>query len=278
MNIPTALQRLHQSPIAYYSCYADMMGSVAGGVILSQLLFHYGKYGRRFYKTDKEILAETHATIRELREAKVKLKTLPFLTISIEGLPATTWYEVQEDQLWEALSVQPSSNDGVQTGKNDGVQTSENDGVQPVYIDTRDSESTTESTTETRQDPPLAPPRGKHPRKKAPPSPEAREVLAYLCTQTGRAFQFCTQIDTLLRTGVSVEDCKLVIDFGVAVLQQEWGDKYERYFDNVTPFRPLNFDRYHARALQWHKTPTTSQNGYIDSLSGERILPRKMVL
>lgn len=139
-------------------------------------------------------------------------------------------------------------------------------------------EITPKITPETKT-PPLTPPtEGKRPHKKAPPSPEAIEVLTYLCAKTGRSFTKTEQIDTLLKTGVLVEDCKVVIDFGVVVLQQEWGDKYERYFDNVTPFRPLNFDRYHARALQWRKTPLTAQNGYVDSLSGETIIPRKMVL
>lgn len=140
--IAQILQQLHQSPIGYYPCYARIMGSVSGGVILSQLLFHYGKYGRRFYKNDKELLAETCCSVRELREAKKRLKDLPFLTVTVEGLPATTWYEVLPEALFEALAVQPSSHDAVQTGENDGVPTGSHDGVQAI------TETASESTTE----------------------------------------------------------------------------------------------------------------------------------
>lgn len=140
-TIAPILQQLHQSPIAYYPCYARLMGSVAGGVILSQLLFHFGKYGRRFYKNDKELLTETCCSVRELREAKKRLKELPFLRVTVEGMPATTWYEVLPDALCEALAVQTSSHDAVQTSSHDGVPTGSHDGVPTI------TEISTESTT-----------------------------------------------------------------------------------------------------------------------------------
>src|SRR5262249_7190636 len=89
------MKKLHQTPISYYPIHAKMMGGVAGGVALSQLMYWYGTTeGERFFKTDKELKEETGLSEYELKEAKKTLKTLPFLTVTIEGLPAKTFYEI----------------------------------------------------------------------------------------------------------------------------------------------------------------------------------------
>jgi len=145
MNLSVLLQQLHQWPIAYYKCYARIMGSVSGGVLLSQLLFHWGRHGASFFKGDKELIEETGLSVREFREAKKRLKEIGWITVTLEGLPARTWYSVNPKGLAEALSVPPSHddgvqtslNDGVQTGSNDGVQTGSNDGVQTAIYDAR---------------------------------------------------------------------------------------------------------------------------------------------
>ena len=136
---------------------------------------------------------------------------------------------------------------------------------------------TTEITTE-KEDLSCSPPKGKRPRKKSSPTPQALEVLSHLCQTTGRDFRVCTQIDTLLNTGVTPQECLTVIDWLHAVKRQEDPEWCERWFDNVTPFRPANFDKYRVRAVEWKAQNALPQNGHIDSLSGERIIPRKMVL
>ena len=110
------------------------------------------------------------------------------------------------------------------------------------------------------------PAKAKRHRKFSPPSPEAFVVLTHLNTVNARRYQIPDQIQTLLNTGVSVADCLLVVDFGYAVLRQERAQWYAQYFDNVTPFRPANFDKYHARAQQWQqdgRQQTTTTERYV---------------
>ena len=136
--IASALKALHHRPIAYYPCYADMMGSVSGGVILSQLMYWYAAHdGQPFMLTDRTLQAETHVTLRELREAKVRLKRLPFLTIARKGIPATTWYEADLDKLCECLAQTQSHTINAPTGKH--VTTSCNVGVAIHPIDSQGS-------------------------------------------------------------------------------------------------------------------------------------------
>ena len=102
-------------------------------------------------------------------------------------------------------------------------------------------------------DPPKAP-QGARTQKRQIVSEEALGVLRYLNAANQRHYENASQIQTLLNTGVSVHDCRLVIDFGCAVLQAERPQWYVQYFDNVTPFRPTNFDKYRARARTWDAT------------------------
>ena len=92
-------------------------------------------------------------------------------------------------------------------------------------------------------------------------SSAAIEVLAYLNTIHGHTFQNSTQIQTLLRIrpGVTIEDCKLVIDWLYAVERIDNPGGYERYGNNVTPFRPQNFDINLNRARHWKQQCSESQ-------------------
>ena len=54
-----------------------------------------------------------------------------------------------------------------------------------------------------------------------------------------------------MATGVSTDDCKLVIDWLFHVERLQNPEGYQKYADNVTPFRPLNFDRNREKARRW---------------------------
>ena len=83
-----------QRPIAFYPSFVELAGSMNAGVLLSQLFYWHGAVrGRKFYKRDAEIMDEIKLTEKELRNAKALLKKLPFLTITVEGMPAQTFYD-----------------------------------------------------------------------------------------------------------------------------------------------------------------------------------------
>jgi hypothetical protein len=89
----SALRELNQRPIAYYPIYRKITGSTTGGILLSQLMYWFAKKDKIF-KTDIEIMDETFLTKKELENAKKLIKNLSFVRVSVEGVPAKTYYEI----------------------------------------------------------------------------------------------------------------------------------------------------------------------------------------
>jgi hypothetical protein len=50
----------------------------------------------------------------------------------------------------------------------------------------------------------------------------------------------------------TVDECRLVIDWCLAVKAAEQPGFVEHYLDTSTPWKPLRFDTYLARARKWH--------------------------
>jgi len=90
------LQALNTRPIAYYPIYRKITGSTTAGILLSQLMFWFSKKDKVF-KTNDELISETMLTIEELKKAKKAIKKLDFIIITLEGIPAKTYYEID----WE---------------------------------------------------------------------------------------------------------------------------------------------------------------------------------
>lgn len=103
------LKALHQRPIAVYPVYIDLTGSIAGGLLLSQLLYWLEKVDREIWKTDAEILAETRLTQTEFKNAKKAIAALPFMSVTKRGVPPKTYYAVDWDGLGIAIESLISS-------------------------------------------------------------------------------------------------------------------------------------------------------------------------
>lgn len=103
------LKALHQRPIAVYPVYIDLTGSIAGGLLLSQLLYWLEKVDREIWKTDAEILAETRLTQTEFKNAKKAIAALPFMSVTKRGVPPKTYYAVDWDGLGFAIESLISS-------------------------------------------------------------------------------------------------------------------------------------------------------------------------
>ena len=89
----TVMKALNQRPIAVYPIYIDIAGSMKTGVMLSQLMYWFSVKDK-IYKTDKEFIEEIRISKKELEQAKKKIKTLPFINVTREGVPAKTYYEI----------------------------------------------------------------------------------------------------------------------------------------------------------------------------------------
>jgi len=107
-------RELNQKPIAYYPVYRTITGSTTGGILLSQLMYWLSKKDKIF-KTDKEIMEETLLTEKELKNAKKLIKQLDFITVSREGIPAKTYYEID----WEKFENCLKNNDEIEQTSDD---------------------------------------------------------------------------------------------------------------------------------------------------------------
>jgi hypothetical protein len=81
---------------------------------------------------------------------------------------------------------------------------------------------------------------------------QAMDILEHLKTVTKRKYRDVKAIAACLREGATMEECLLVIDWWRHIKTVQQPDQ-EAHFDNVTPFRPSNFDKYRAAALAWHE-------------------------
>ncbi|CAD7288250.1 hypothetical protein [Campylobacter suis] len=106
MNNQAFLRELNAKIIAFYPLYAKYTGSITAGLLLSQIIYCFSSLKRnKIFKTDAELRNETMLSIDELKSAKRKLKECPFLTISVEGLPAKTFYEINWEKYYDTMVV-----------------------------------------------------------------------------------------------------------------------------------------------------------------------------
>jgi len=103
--IKSCMRALNERPIVFYPIYAEITGSIKGGLVLSQIMFWLSAVDTdEIWKTDDQIREETGIHRKELKIAKKKIKDVPFLTVSRRGIPAKTWYSIDWDLLVEFLA------------------------------------------------------------------------------------------------------------------------------------------------------------------------------
>ena len=91
-------------------------------------------------------------------------------------------------------------------------------------------------------------------RKESPPPTEAvLQVITHLNAVTGNTYQNTGFITARLNEGRSIEDCLLVINWIHEERRKREPEWVRDYLDPVTPFRPINFDRYLQKALRWQQ-------------------------
>lgn len=101
MSSQFLFQITHGRCIKYCPAYKNITGSTASALALS-IIIEWGLENKKFNKTDKEIIKETGLTIDEWKSAKNKIKNLPFIKITREGIPAKTWYEIDFEK-WQKV-------------------------------------------------------------------------------------------------------------------------------------------------------------------------------
>jgi hypothetical protein len=101
---------LTDRPIAYHPMLARAVGSVTGGIFLSQLLY-WTPRGHDpdgwIRKTQEEITAETALTRREQETARRDCERAGILTWTLRGIPARLHYRVDISQLAKSIAALP---------------------------------------------------------------------------------------------------------------------------------------------------------------------------
>ena len=78
---------------------------------VNQIIYWRERMDRQFYKTDEDFAKELHISIHKFRRIKAAyIKPLPFIKITLKGVPARTHYEVDFDMLNEILAAQNQTN------------------------------------------------------------------------------------------------------------------------------------------------------------------------
>jgi hypothetical protein len=109
LNNLQIVQKLLSRPIAYQSIFAEIVGSVSGGIFLSQLYYwSNGNKGRDpngfIYKTFDDWHQETFISRREWEVARKSLKKLGLLTEEQRGLDRQLWYKLDIELLYQTIA------------------------------------------------------------------------------------------------------------------------------------------------------------------------------
>lgn len=88
--------------VGHYPALNKITGSTARGYLLSQILF-LARNGKEFYKTDKEFCQYLEMGTSEFRAAKKWLVDSEMVIVTKRGIPSTSYYGVNMDQLTSLL-------------------------------------------------------------------------------------------------------------------------------------------------------------------------------
>ena len=96
--------------IAYKPFLAHACGGAVSGILLSQFWYYANMDSVQerdgwFYKSQMDITSETGLTRTETEGARKKLVSTGVLSEDLRGIPATLWYRVNKDRLFEILHL-----------------------------------------------------------------------------------------------------------------------------------------------------------------------------
>jgi hypothetical protein len=119
--------------------YSQITGSITAGLLLSQIVYWwYNNKGEEFYKTNIEFCRELSMGLDEFKGAKNKLAKIGIIKITRKGIPAKSFYTLDEDKLIKAITSKRKNHQQV------GGKSTNWMGENPPTI----TENTTETTTD----------------------------------------------------------------------------------------------------------------------------------
>lgn len=89
---------------------------------------------------------------------------------------------------------------------------------------------------------------------------DAAAVLAHLNAVTKRHYSNTRHITERLRSGATTEQCVTLIDWLDQVMRVNKPEWVRDWFNNATPFKEEQFDKYNAEAQAWHAQGRKDKN------------------
>lgn len=106
----SVIDGFNQKIIALNPIYIDISGSINAGYLLSQMMYWAKtKDYKEFYKTDSDFCAELRMGLKELKNAKEKLREAGIVSITRKGIPAKTYYTINKQRVVELIMNYRSS-------------------------------------------------------------------------------------------------------------------------------------------------------------------------
>lgn len=104
VDLKMLMVEMNQKPIAYYPIYKDLVGNVAGGVMLSQIMYWWGTMGgEEFWKNDGDFMEELNMGETEFKTAKKKVKALSFVRYSVREVPKKCFYDIDIKEMVKCI-------------------------------------------------------------------------------------------------------------------------------------------------------------------------------
>jgi uncharacterized phage protein (TIGR02220 family) len=243
------LREFNQRTIAYQPIYRKITGSTTSAILLSQLMFWWAKVKQReFYKTDAELMEETALTLDEFKYAKARLKKMPFMQIDRKGVPARTFYVINENLLIAEITRLSLCN----THRTDSGNPTNCDVDIPPTITIDDTKEDTKENIDivvlANDDISDAKPKLKKPSRNEKHKDAIEAIIKHLNDKLGggtfkaKTKKTVTYLSALFEDSFTEQDIKDVIDFKVS----EWSrSDMSKYLRPQTLFLEGNFEGYY---------------------------------
>lgn len=101
------IKQLSDRPIAFHRSFVKLTGTINSALMLSQAMYWSNRTSDKtgwFYKTASEWEEETGMSRREQEKARATLRNTNFWMEDKKGVPATMYYKIDLERLYEALS------------------------------------------------------------------------------------------------------------------------------------------------------------------------------
>lgn len=111
------IKAFRQKPIVIYPIYLTLTGDYATAAALAQVLYWHEVMNGKFYKIDADFERELHLTPKQFKRVKTVLKSLSFLKITLEQVPAKTFYDVDYGALSALIASMVDRNESPQSSQ-----------------------------------------------------------------------------------------------------------------------------------------------------------------